>query len=33
VEVVEGALVCPDTQRRFPITDGIPNMLLNDDEV
>ena len=33
VDVVEGALICPESQRRFPITSGIPNMLLNEDEV
>lgn len=33
VEILEGALVCPETGRKFPITNGIPNMLLNEDEV
>jgi len=33
VEVKEGYLVCPETGRQFPITNGIPNMLLNEDEV
>lgn len=33
VEVVEGKLVCPESGREFPITNGIPNMLLNEDEV
>nr|CAG4652359.1 EOG090X0LTV [Triops cancriformis] len=33
VEVVNGELVCPETGRKFPITDGIPNMLVNEDEV
>lgn len=33
VEVVEGCLVCPESGREFPIKDGIPNMLLNEDEV
>ncbi|CAG0883916.1 unnamed protein product [Darwinula stevensoni] len=33
VEVVSGELECPETGRKFPITDGIPNMLLNEDEV
>lgn len=32
VEVKEGFLVCPETGRQFPITNGIPNMLLNEDE-
>lgn len=29
----EGALVCPETARRFPVNKGIPNMLLHEDEV
>ncbi|KDP22869.1 hypothetical protein JCGZ_00456 [Jatropha curcas] len=29
----EGALVCPETDRRFPVNKGIPNMLLHEDEV
>ncbi|XP_037269992.1 tRNA methyltransferase subunit 11-2 isoform X1 [Rhipicephalus microplus] len=33
VEVVAGELVCPETGRKFPITNGIPNMLLNENEV
>ena len=33
VHITEGYLVCPDSGRRFPITKGIPNMLLNEDEV
>ncbi|XP_065162598.1 multifunctional methyltransferase subunit TRM112-like protein [Atheta coriaria] len=33
VEVVNGELVCPETGRKFPISNGIPNMLLNEDEV
>ncbi|EDO49514.1 predicted protein [Nematostella vectensis] len=33
VEVQEGQLICPETGRKFPVTNGIPNMLLNDDEV
>lgn len=33
VQVEEGSLVCPDTGRKFPIKNGIPNMLLNEDEV
>ncbi|KAG8146782.1 putative tRNA methyltransferase 112-like protein [Naja naja] len=32
VEVIEGILKCPDTGREFPITKGIPNMLLSEDE-
>ena len=33
VEVIEGKLVCPESGREFPISNGIPNMLLNEDEV
>nr|CAG4638882.1 EOG090X0LTV [Cyclestheria hislopi] len=33
VEVVDGELVCPETGRKFPVTDGIPNMLANEDEI
>ncbi|XP_034953894.1 multifunctional methyltransferase subunit TRM112-like protein isoform X2 [Zootoca vivipara] len=32
VEVVEGVLKCPDTGHEFPITKGIPNMLLSEEE-
>lgn len=31
--VEEGDLVCPKCERKFPISMGIPNMLLHDDEV
>ncbi|KAK1262903.1 TRM112-like protein [Acorus gramineus] len=33
IHVEEGALICPETGRRFPINKGIPNMLLHEDEV
>ena len=33
LEVMEGNLICPETGRKFPISKGIPNMLLNEDEV
>lgn len=33
VYVEEGALVCPETGRRFEIQQGIPNLLLHEDEV
>lgn len=32
IEIVEGNLKCPETDRRFPITKGIPNMLVNEYE-
>ncbi len=33
VEVLEGDLECPETGRKFPVSGGIPNMLLREDEV
>ena len=33
IEVVQGHLECPESGRQFPITNGIPNMLLNENEV
>ena len=33
VHVEEGYLICPDTQRQFPISQGIPNMILHEDEI
>jgi len=33
VHVTEGFLVCPESGRRFPVKEGIPNMLLHEDEV
>ena len=33
VHVLDGMLQCPDTKRKFPIKDGIPNMILHEDEV
>ena len=33
VHVQEGFLVCPVSGRKFPVKDGIPNMLLHEDEV
>jgi multifunctional methyltransferase subunit TRM112 len=33
VRLVEGFLVCPESQRRFPVKNSIPNMLLREDEV
>lgn len=33
VEVIQGDLICPETGRKFPIKQGIPNMLLNEDEI
>ncbi|KAJ0591089.1 hypothetical protein HanIR_Chr04g0204521 [Helianthus annuus] len=33
VHLEEGALVCSETGRRFPVNKGIPNTLLHEDEV
>ena len=33
IHVEEGTLVCPRSNREFPIKQGIPNMRLNEDEV
>lgn len=32
IEVITGSLICPESGRKFPISDGIPNMLCNEDE-
>ncbi|XP_066215634.1 multifunctional methyltransferase subunit TRM112-like protein [Saccopteryx leptura] len=32
IEVMEGTLQCPESGRVFPITRGIPNMLLSDED-
>ena len=32
VQLVQGMLTCPVTGREFPVTDGIPNMILDEDE-
>ena len=31
VEVVEGELECPETGRKFPIRNCIPNMLITEE--
>lgn len=33
VHLEEGALICPETGRKFAVNQGIPNMLLQEDEV
>ncbi|XP_014213141.1 multifunctional methyltransferase subunit TRM112-like protein [Copidosoma floridanum] len=33
IEIITGDLLCPESGRKFPINDGIPNMLLNENEV
>lgn len=32
MNVLEGTLQCPESGHVFPISRGIPNMLLNDEE-
>lgn len=32
VHLVKGMLICPVTGREFPVTDGIPNMVLEEEE-
>lgn len=33
VHIIDGNLICPESKRKFPIRDGIPNMLLREDEL
>ncbi len=33
IHIIEGELICPDSGRKFPIKEGIPNMLLHEDEL
>ena len=33
IHIIEGNLICPESGRKFPVKDGIPNMLLHEDEV
>ena len=32
VKLEEGALICPESGRKFPVSKGIPNLLLTEDE-
>ena len=32
VQIVEGELECPESGTKFPVKNGIPNMLLPDEE-
>ena len=32
VHLVKGMLTCPATGREFPVQDGIPNMMLEEEE-
>lgn len=31
IELIEGELECPESGRKFPVSEGIPNMLLTED--
>jgi multifunctional methyltransferase subunit TRM112 len=31
--IVKGSLICPNCSRAYHIDDGIPNMILGDDEI
>lgn len=31
--IIDGTLTCPTSGRKFPIKEGIPNMLLHEDEI
>ena len=33
IHLMHGHLICPDTGRKFPVKDGIPNMILHEDEI
>jgi multifunctional methyltransferase subunit TRM112 len=33
VNIADGSLVCNNCQKKYDIKDGVPNMILNDDEV
>ena len=33
LHLMDGKLLCPETGRPFVVKDGIPNMLLHEDEV
>jgi len=33
VHLLDGSLICPESGRTFPVKDGIPNMLLHEDEL
>ena len=32
-EIIEGVLICPKCNRKYPIEEGIVNMLLNSNEL
>lgn len=32
VHLIKGMLTCPVTGREFPVTDGIPNMIIDEEE-
>lgn len=32
-DIIEGKLVCPNCERIYPIKEGIPNLILDEDEI
>jgi len=32
-QITEGSMICPNCERSYEIKNGIPNMLLNEDEI
>ena len=32
VHLIEGMMTCPVTRREFPVLDGIPNMIIEEEE-
>ena len=33
IDIIEGSLICPETNHKFVIKNGIPNMLINEDQI
>ena len=33
IHILQGFLLCPNCARKYPIINGVPNMILKDDEV
>ncbi|CAM9926586.1 unnamed protein product [Sphacelaria rigidula] len=33
MHVVEGVLVCPESGRRFPIKEGVPDLMVTEEEI
>lgn len=32
-DITKGKLVCGDCERIYPVVDGIPNLIMDDDEI